>query len=522
MNIGLDLDNTLIDYSRALREIAQEKYYKSFPLSWEKEDYKHFCYSCSTAGEVDWMRLQGLTYGPGIWRAQIIPAAKDFLLFCKAAGHIVHVVSHRTASPHFLDDFDNHEVAREYLTKNLVTTGLLGKSNIHLCLTLSEKCKKISELQLDCFIDDLEKVFSDDGFPAKTFGYLYSKSPRSGRKPNNSKIRILRGWEDWPRIFNIQRLDAYKSLVSDCMSHKDGTVEYINSNKNSITAKIKNPNSRTSFFKYYNRSDPDATERMRRELNMISVLNEIPEKPFLTPQILKSSYQQLYIEADYYSSEPSLNMFEQRVPHLVDAFNFFTKFDTSQLSSEKISSAKEACFSLLDLRRQAVDRLSLVSTFIDHANVYVGKEIQALFDRLRYEFALLYKDVCLTSFLELDDTYRLLPTTLSHGDLSPSNIILTEMGPVLIDFEYSGIDSGVKSFYDLTLHPQYLENKDSLTSSHPFSVSPDRISNFKDFFKLRWATIIMCGFIAKFDSMGSDDLASAIDDLRRKINLYYE
>src|SRR3989338_886191 len=104
MLIGIDLDNTLIDYSDALRAASKAIGLPDFSERYTKTAIRNFLRK-QNAGEETWQKLQGLVYGVYLkMHGKFYPGAQRFLWRCKQQGHTVKVISHKTEFAHFSEN----------------------------------------------------------------------------------------------------------------------------------------------------------------------------------------------------------------------------------------------------------------------------------------------------------------------------------------------------------------------------------------------------------------------------------
>src|ERR1017187_10832248 len=100
MKIGIDLDNTLLDYEAAFLAAAESLQVVLEPPIRSKSQIREFLRS-QPDGEVTWQRLQGLAYGRCVHvHARLYPGVKHFLWRCRQQGHNVVVISHKTEHGH--------------------------------------------------------------------------------------------------------------------------------------------------------------------------------------------------------------------------------------------------------------------------------------------------------------------------------------------------------------------------------------------------------------------------------------
>jgi hypothetical protein len=173
--IGLDLDNTIINYGSLFYDIALEKKWITTECTKYKTGVREYL---QAQGRNDlWTELQGLVYGPYLTEAAPYSGVDDFLLECRNLGISVWIVSHKTRFPAVGFQYDLHASASAWLfASGLIhdETGGVNKDRIILCETRNKKIAAIHKLQLTHFVDDLPEIFLDADFPKETARYLYA------------------------------------------------------------------------------------------------------------------------------------------------------------------------------------------------------------------------------------------------------------------------------------------------------------------------------------------------------------
>jgi hypothetical protein len=166
--IGIDFDNTIISYQRAFLATARGSGLLPNSFVGTKQVIRDHIRRLPD-GEREWMRLQGVVYGKGIGDATLIDGVAEFLTRCRSAGGAVFIVSHKTEYGHFDTSGVNlRQAALGWMEKQsffrkeghgLATVDVFFES------TRAEKLARIAALNCTHFIDDLEEVLDDPGFP---------------------------------------------------------------------------------------------------------------------------------------------------------------------------------------------------------------------------------------------------------------------------------------------------------------------------------------------------------------------
>jgi hypothetical protein len=168
MRIGIDFDNTLIDYDRVFLGAARDLGLVPHDFVGAKRAVRDRI-RLLPDGELAWQRLQGRVYGAGIGGAVPFDGAVEFLRRCARAGAETFIVSHKTRFGHHDPArVDLREAARGWMAAQGFFRAGDGLPSDHVYFE-DDRGRKIARIvALGCthFIDDLEEVFADPRFPA--------------------------------------------------------------------------------------------------------------------------------------------------------------------------------------------------------------------------------------------------------------------------------------------------------------------------------------------------------------------
>lgn len=185
--IGIDLDNTLIDYDQVFRVFAQERGLIDPLFAGGKDDVRAAIRALPD-GELAWQRLQGVVYGKGVRLAVLFDGADAFLRRARDEGYGVTIVSHKTEFGHYDPDRINlRSAALDWLRARgfFDDDGFgLRRESVIFTGTRTEKIQVIRKLGVDFFIDDLIEVLEDRDFPEQVTGILFTRGAAAvGRYP---------------------------------------------------------------------------------------------------------------------------------------------------------------------------------------------------------------------------------------------------------------------------------------------------------------------------------------------------
>ena len=182
--IGLDLDNTVIDYAPAYRPVAKEM---GLPQQLVDRESIRESLRKSEEDDEEWQRFQALLYTDGLAYAQPAPGLLEFLSMCDSIGVSVVIISHKTeTTPERFGSRDLRVPAFEWLQTQGIVPTHVSPDGVFFCINRVEKVRKITELQCDVFVDDLTEVLKDQKMPddITRFHYLSGARPTADDPEN--------------------------------------------------------------------------------------------------------------------------------------------------------------------------------------------------------------------------------------------------------------------------------------------------------------------------------------------------
>ena len=201
MRIGIDFDNTIINYDQVFLGTAKERGLIAKNFAGISKQAVRDAIRLLPDGEMTWQRLQGLIYSKGIARAVMFEGVDRFLRRAKSEGHTVLIVSHKTEFGHLDPEQTNlRQAALDWMTRHNFFTwdgyGIL-RQNVYFEGTRAEKLARIASLGCACFIDDLEEVLDDQAFPAAVKPVLFAAATMSGHAP---AYPLCPTWDDVEKV----------------------------------------------------------------------------------------------------------------------------------------------------------------------------------------------------------------------------------------------------------------------------------------------------------------------------------
>jgi hypothetical protein len=198
MRIGIDFDNTLIGYDGVFLAAAQERKLLHCGFAGNKQAVRD-AIRLLPGGELSWQQLQGYVYGKGIEGAVMFEGVDAFLRRCRAAGHDVFVVSHKTQFGHHDPDRVNLRAAalswmeaRGFFAPD---TYAIPRDNIFFESSRAQKLERIAALECAYFIDDLAEVLTDPDFPPGVNRLLFGASVSSTGGDKPPSMIICSSWQ---------------------------------------------------------------------------------------------------------------------------------------------------------------------------------------------------------------------------------------------------------------------------------------------------------------------------------------
>ncbi len=201
--VGVDLDNTIVDYDALLRALASERGFPAGSGSCGKKDIRDMVRRTKD-GEEEWQKMQGALYGPRMAEALPAKGARAFLSACRSRDVSFRIISHKTEYAGYDDTGTNlRDASREWLRKNgfFAAEGpAMSEADVWFESTRGEKIARIRSLHCTHFIDDLEETFMEESFPDSVERILYSSggNPVIGesRRTALAGVRVFADWHE--------------------------------------------------------------------------------------------------------------------------------------------------------------------------------------------------------------------------------------------------------------------------------------------------------------------------------------
>ena len=125
MIIGIDFDNTIIDYTNIIKFIIKDRKLKIKKKNPNKDDLKN--YIVLNYGEKEWTKLQGQMYGYYIKYAKPTKGLTNFLKKINNKNFQIYIISHKTKFPILGKKINLHNAAKQWCKINLKKKNLIIK-----------------------------------------------------------------------------------------------------------------------------------------------------------------------------------------------------------------------------------------------------------------------------------------------------------------------------------------------------------------------------------------------------------
>lgn len=197
IHIGIDFDNTIVDYSQVMREYVKKS---KLQADLSNIHVKHIKESMllRPGGSKHWIKFQGIVYGSLIDKATPARGIKHFLRMCELKSFKVSIISHRSSYPIVGKRVDLRLAAYRWLEKNNFFSDLgISTEDVFFEETRQQKITRITKSHCTHFIDDLEDVFLDLQFPKNIIKILFAPYKQSAKSPKYIQV------QNWKAITDL-------------------------------------------------------------------------------------------------------------------------------------------------------------------------------------------------------------------------------------------------------------------------------------------------------------------------------
>jgi len=479
MKIGIDFDNTLVDYGDAFRLIAVEMGIVSSDFAGGRDTLRDHLQTNSN--QEQWWQLQAEVYGRQIMEAEPFPGCVKAIETLVGDAHSVSIVSHKTERS-YAGNYDLRDAAIKWLEKAGIAA-LIDDSNIYFLSSLEQKLEKLRELKTDIFLDDLPVVLQHEAFPKSSKGILFDPNTSVGAWDGF----VIRNWTDLPAC--VDALAGQNSSAAPFAHAR--RLHPITGGINSHVYKLDTDNGAFAL-KIYPQPEPDHPDRMDCEINALNFLQK--EQPDLAPNVISANGGKRSVLLQWLEGKTPQQMNTTRLDAVI-SFVAKLKMWGTEVRYDEFGPAREACFAPCQIADQIQSRASRLKSSAAGLDDFFQNE----FDPVAQPVLRDCQHLALYD-LEIDPQFQVL----SPSDFGLHNTIENGAGELsFIDFEYFGWDDPAKLVADFTWHPSM-----SLTPAHTqkfigeaatiFKNDPefhDRLRLVYPLYGLRWALIVLNCFI---------------------------
>ena len=453
MRIGLDLDNTIINYDLAFISAANSLGVNLPEFCITKTKIKNFVRALDQ-GDILWQRLQGKVYSKFIeTHGQLYSGVKRFLLHSKLSGHEIVIVSHKTINAHY----DDCELPiRELATQFLIDNGLIGGSyplvsSVYYESTREEKIKKILSLDFDWFVDDLPEVLKQLESVNSVAKIYFNSSVDSHFIPvskDDEKYFEVYSWQKIDDLINGQWTALQICMLANLMVGENfHSAERVVSGKNSAVFKVNRVSGDSVRIKLY--PDDYVHNRLFSEAFAFSAINKFDLGS--VPLVIGTDKS---LGLGIYEWVEGTAILDRGIDDISSCLNFLRTLHSAKDDPAFLGApnASAACFSLGDAIGQLKTRLfqfSIARASSPSLNDFlVGRFIPAMNKLISNVESNFSRDKSIGKALLGSGR------TLSPSDFGFHNAIRKDDGSLcFVDFEYFGWDDPAKLITDFSFHP---------------------------------------------------------------------
>ena len=406
MIVGIDIDNTIINYDNVFKRNAKKLQIKLKKKNNIKREFKENI--ISTKGPKAWTSFQGKVYGSQLNSASLYPGFLRFYKYLQNNNFKVYFVSHKTIYPILGKKINLRNKTKKFLknkVKNL-------NSEIIFCDSIEKKIEQIKKKNCDIFIDDLEKILNF--IPNSIYKIHFNAK---GKKKFDLRTN------SWNKIF----FSFKKKYLFKIKNQGNNNTIYLN-RKNNIIYKYykKNQKSLESFVK-----ETNFYKNFQNEINCI-------------PKLILSDKENLFNKFEYLKGY-KIKTFNKNYLEQVSVFiNILIK---NYKKKKNFNNATENCFQIKDYIKNLEKKFSLIFENKKNFNKINLNFINFLYCQFELE-----KKIILRTFKK-SKKFKVDQKIISPSDLNINNIICQNKKLYFIDFEYSGIDGVSKLLLDFILNP---------------------------------------------------------------------
>ncbi len=193
--IGIDLDNTIVQYDNLIYQLALAKNFISHNTIVSKNVVRDTI-RCIPDGEYKWQALQAQIYGPLMTFATPMKGITKFLRQCVTSKIKVYIISHKTQYASSDKQVDLRMAAINWLIQYHIIDNAetpITHSDVYFENSQTEKIERISSVGCTHYVDDLYDVLNHKAFPSIVDKIWLSQETK---QKNKTSIQELCSWAE--------------------------------------------------------------------------------------------------------------------------------------------------------------------------------------------------------------------------------------------------------------------------------------------------------------------------------------
>ena len=501
MRLGLDLDNTLVNYESAFARAAWDLGMIDEPWVGTKQALKSHLLKQAN-GDYTWKLLQGQVYSRYLTHARMVDGVPLFLHRCRLRGTVPWIVSHKTMYGHYDEGgVPLRDAAMEWLEKQgMFCENEYGidRSQVYFENTRLSKARKVDILGCTHFVDDLPEVFDEPTFPDSVIQIHYCRDFSNEQSPCGKRITSSSWHEIGNLLLGIMDEDEVLRLVNDRWSEVEFTeCSSVAGSGNSRVHKLMIDGVGVSSLKSYPDRETENRDRLGIESRTCEFLHEHGVE--CVPMVMQADRSLNWALYSWVDGEEIREANSKDLNCTLDFTNTLFRL-AKEPEAESLSKAWEACLSGFELVRQIHSRIESLLEFTEN-QTYLENFLKLEFSPVLAQAETRARELWPGSF------YREISRdsqTLSPSDFGFHNALRKLNGElVFLDLEYFGWDDPVKLISDFLWHPA-MKLSDGLKKTwidQTFNIFRDDSNLEKRFlaanplYGLRWALIILNEFL---------------------------
>jgi len=406
-------------------------------------------------------------------------------------GDEVFIVSHKTEFGHF--DPTRTPLRQAALawmeSKGFFNQSRFGisKKNVFFAGTRSDKVQQIARLNLDIFVDDLEEVFAEEGFPPINKVLFNSKA-----QGQYHDLQCTNWSEIGHHILGPMLVTECKLLAQTFCPEQIESVTQLRGRGNSRIYRVLTNAGTAYALKSYPDLLIDPRHRLRNEVKACDFLEHLQ----LTPKHIAHDEELNFALFEWIDGNSPIDI---GTTHIDQVLFFIEKLKGLPVDSDSnIPEASEACLSGAELLSQVQERIQKLESINDlELQSFLETSLKPLWDTIREWSESKWPS---HSFeIELSQSKQIV----SPSDFGFHNAIQRNDGNLcFVDLEYFGRDDPVKLIADFLWHPAMdlkatYKRKWLAGLFDIFDQDPDVQQRFHaawPLYGLRWALIVLNEF----------------------------